>query len=627
MTFPSLSRLAFYTNFLIVNLCLVSGICLAESSELNFSAITVYPQSKALVQGQSFLSRESLSSSQYTDINSSLVGVESINLIQAKSSALTSITLRGASGGQGLITFDGVPLFANLAGFYSLRHFPTEVVENLTVQRGFQPNVNNSNTLGGSISLNSRRVDDGKVHLKVEAGSNQTLTTSIASGWGGEDFNATVVLGRTHVSDGDTQSGTASASADADDYRMERVLLRVDKSFELGYIEASAYYLKTHEDSDGPGLTPDFKVAWLEDLEGWFTDEVLIAQVNSSVDITSHWQSSLQLAYTQDKQNGAVGIFPVGPLSMDLTSRLSLINWQNDHLFAAKNNLLTTMQWGLDIQHQSGEAQKDNTHEAQTLVSPNIGLNLAGSDWNIKLNSQWNNYDAYDNNFIYSLGAEWQFLANTSIWANVGKHYRAPGVNERLHPIYGNSTLQAEQSSGAELGLRWQIGANSHINVSVFKHDIKNLIVLALDPNTGVSSSNNIGKVETIGAELSVVKQLSPSWKTTLNYSYMDAANKTTDGVVAVRPDNRLNLINMWKINNALDFRIEVNAHDGFWFDAANTISSGSVVKVNTLLNYQLSESSQIYFRVDNLSNDDTVELYGFNYSGRSMYMGVNVGW
>lgn len=249
--------------------------------------VTTSSAEKNTLSNQSFINREQLEASHASDIVAPLYATNGLNIAQGKASSLGSISLRGASGGQGLLSFDGVPLFANLAGFYSLRHFPTDVVDAIQIDRGFSQALNQSRTLGGSIQLRSRKVRNSKTTVSAEYGSDQTLNGSIATGWGTQD-NVSVILGRTIISDGDSQSSTHKIDADNDNYRMNRALMRADKQLDRVHVDTSIYYLKVNEQSDGPGLTPAFKVAWLDDPNGWFSDEVLIAQATTTLIISEY---------------------------------------------------------------------------------------------------------------------------------------------------------------------------------------------------------------------------------------------------------------------------------------------------------------------------------------------------
>jgi len=43
------------------------------------------------------------------------------------------------------------------------------------------------------------------------------------------------------------------------------------------------------------------------------------------------------------------------------------------------------------------------------------------------------------------------------------------------------------------------------------------------------------------------------------------------------------------------------------------------------VMTYQLNKTSEIYLRADNLTNNDTIEMYGFDYPHRSVYFGGRI--
>ena len=69
------------------------------------------------------LTRRDLQSAEMPDLNNVLKNEAGITLNQGSGQTTTAITIRGSGGnGQGLVTLDGVPLFGNFAGMFSLSH-------------------------------------------------------------------------------------------------------------------------------------------------------------------------------------------------------------------------------------------------------------------------------------------------------------------------------------------------------------------------------------------------------------------------------------------------------------------------------------------------------------------------
>lgn len=574
----------------------------------------------------SMITRENLVLDKTVDINAHLYRLPSVVLTQGKTSGITGISLRGTSGGQGLVTFDGVPLFAGFAGFYSMRLFPSEVLHEVAVNRGFDQSISASRTLGGAIHLRSRRLTDEKTHLQLEVGSQTSVNGSLATGLGDEKQNISTVFGYQHIANGDTQSGIASTEADKDNYQLGRALLRADKTFDQGHIDASVYYTNIQEETDGPGFTKDFKVAWMEDPNGWYSEQLWVAQVKGSLDINPYWQSQFQLAYTGDFQDGELGTLPSfiqeGPFSMQLSSELIQADWQNHHHANLSKQLSTNIQWGLLTQYQQAEARATNQQESELLLSPNLVLGLAYKDWQIQLKSQWDHYQKYGDHLTYTLGTEWAVLPSLSLWANTGTHFRAPGVNERLHPLFGNLELKPESNFGAEAGINWNY-QDTEMALSGYWQGANDLIVLALNAETGASQANNITQTETFGIDFNVKQAWFSFWNSELTYSYMHAINTQNQQTLAARPEHRVSLKNDWQIFDPLHLQFVVNANSGLWFDSSNTLWSGAVVRLNAFLSYQVQDNLEFYLRAENLSNDTHTELAGFNYPHRAFYFGT----
>lgn len=620
----NISTLRFCVHSLFLpSFLLFSALSVQASTEL--PPLTVI-SSKALNAHNhvSFIDRQQLEDSKASDIFTPLYHSPSVVLNRGKASGINGMTIRGTSGGSGVVTFDGIPIFASFAGFVPLRLFPADVVQSLTVDRGFSTKHSNSHTLGGHVALESRRISDESSQFLIEAGSDDTLKGSIGTGWGDKQ-NATLVIGRTVISDGQSESSTHTPNEDNDNDRISHALFRADVTFERGNIEASLYYADAKSDTDGPGLTPQFTAAWLDDPNGWLADELLVSQMTVNLDVTGNWHSTLQLGYTRDKQSSEVGTLPTGPISMGITSELTLANWQNQHQLMVRGDTFYKLQWGISSQYQQGNVSKTNQNNSQTLISPEIGLSIEGKNWDINGLTRIDHYDEFGEHKNYALSTNWQLSPALSLWANHGRKYRAPSITERMHPLFGNQALKPEHNAGGEIGLAWQQDNTLHTSLSLYQHAIHDLVVLAVDPATGATRSNNINKVKTTGGELSIEKEWSDRWSSRFNYTYMDAENTDTHLTVAVRPEHRINLSNQWQLTTPLSLRLDLTAHDGFWYDAGNTLWSGSAIKINSVLNYTYNEKTEFYIRADNLTDDDTVELLGFESAHRAVYAGAVV--
>jgi vitamin B12 transporter len=89
------------------------------------------------------------------DLNGVLRQEPSITLNQGSGQMASDLSFRGARG-QGMLTLDGVPLFSDFVGVYSLQRYSINELESVTLSRSFDGNSLASRTLGGSIHLKTR---------------------------------------------------------------------------------------------------------------------------------------------------------------------------------------------------------------------------------------------------------------------------------------------------------------------------------------------------------------------------------------------------------------------------------------------------------------------------------------
>ena len=128
------------------------------------------------------INRKSLDAVHKADMNGALRGLASVGVGQANAGSPASLILRGASGGLGLVNLDGIPLFNNFTGLFALSHYPLDLLDRVGVTRGQGGDRYSSRTLGGSINLLSRQMENGKAFLHTEGGSYGTVRTNLGGG-------------------------------------------------------------------------------------------------------------------------------------------------------------------------------------------------------------------------------------------------------------------------------------------------------------------------------------------------------------------------------------------------------------------------------------------------------------
>lgn len=612
-----------YPASLVLLLCLSTG-AIAANDKVSLSPMTiyddrVYPELIEQPRMRNLLNRDDLQAAETPDINAALRSQGGLSLIQGSGQMMTGISFRGAGGGgQGLLTLDGIPLFANFAGFYSLSHYSLDALDKVTVTRGPGGERHGSRSLGGAIHLQTRRLQAKDTFLRLEGGSYDTVRSTAGSGVSSQAGDFSAVVGRSDVFSGISQAQNGS---ERDNFGMTHVSGNWSKDFDRGGLDASVYFVRSDEDIDGPGLVlPRRTLGWVDDKRGRFSDETWVAQLRGQYDLTSYWNSSLQFGFTQDRQKMAST--RINPFT--LTSQLLMLDWKNTHRFTlgTHNRNQALVVWGVNSQHQ----QALNLPMTQTVISPNIRGELVTGAWQWSADARSDHGYSYGDHQVFSLGLSRSLPQNMKVWANGGTGYRQPGVSELLHPVFGNPALKGEHSAGGELGWRWQPLPDSEVKVSAYYQNYRQMITLQLDSRTGSTRAGNIQEADVWGAEMQSQHRWSSIWQSGLNYSYMATQNPITHLQVPARPEHQSVFWNEVQLLQPLTLRLELTAHSGYWFDVANKVKAHSAARVNVLLKYRLSAKTDVYLRGENITDNRTIELNDFSFNGAAFYLGLRTG-
>ncbi|MFU8790049.1 MAG: TonB-dependent receptor plug domain-containing protein [Methylobacter sp.] len=604
-------------------LCLSTNARAADD-KVSFAPVTVYddlsyPELVESPRMHNQIGREALQASGMADLNGVLRGQSGLMLNQGSGQMVTGMSLRGAGGGgQGLLTLDGVPLFANFAGFYSLSHYALDAFDRVTVTRGSGGERHGSRSLGGAIHLQTRHIEGKTGFFHVEGGSYDTLRSAAGGGLSTQAGDFSAVIGRSDVFSGISQ---AQDGAERDDFGMTHASANWFKEFSRGELDASFYFVRTREGIDGPGLKlPRRTIGWIDDTQGKLSNETWVAQMRGQYDLAKYWNSSLQFGFTQDRQH--MQTTAIKPFT--LTSQLLMLDWKNSHRLPLgedpQNQALLV--WGVNTQHQQGL----NLSAKQTVISPNVRGELSLNAWQWSAEGRFDHGDTYGNHQVFTLGVNRALPQQMSVWANGGTGYRQPGVSELTHPVFGNPALQGEHNAGGELGWRWQPLPESEVKISGYYQHYRHMITMQLDSRTGISRAGNVQEADVWGAEMQSQHRWSNVWQSGLNYSYMNAKNPLTQLYIPARPEHQSVFWNEVQLRQALTLRVELTLHSGYWFDVANQFRAQSAPRINALLNYKLTPKTDLYVRGENISNERTPELRDFNFNGTAVYAGLRTG-
>ena len=207
---------------------------------------------------------------------------------------------------------------------------------------------------------------------------------------------------------------------------------------------------------------------------------------------------------------------------------------------------------------------------------------------------------------------------------SLGTGFKAPTLNQLLHPKYGNPKLHPEKSSG------WEIGFEESLFKSVvtaglayFDNQFTDLIVFQVDSLRNVNRAVARGWEGTLEYRAKVVSLAA-------SYCYTHAFDKSDRSRLIRRPAHKADLTATCRPVKPLLVRMQVGyvgEREDIDFTAypeARVILNGYVL-TNISATYDVTSNIHVSGRIENLSNQTYQEVYGYGTAKRAAYAGLSV--
>jgi vitamin B12 transporter len=253
----------------------------------------------------------------------------------------------------------------------------------------------------------------------------------------------------------------------------------------------------------------------------------------------------------------------------------------------------------------------------QVIMRPVPGLTLtAGMRHDV--------YDDYGGQT--SFGGNAAFTPNdgrTTFRATYGEGFRAPTLTEG-QPPYGNPDLKPETARNFDLGVEQQfLGNKAQIFATYFNRRSNDLI--AFSSVTG--QSENIDKVTAKGLEAGVSLTPIDTVNIEASYTLVDAINRTAGANFGkrqtLRPQHSASLTADWQTPFGLSGGSSFLWIGDSFDDVANKLRLKSYALVGLRASMPLTDTLEIYSRIDNLMGADYTVVAGYNSFGRHATMGI----
>jgi vitamin B12 transporter len=544
-----------------------------------------------------------------------------------------AVFMRGANSEHTLMLLDGIELNnpGSTSRSFSLANFSLENVERIEVIRGPQSTIYGSDALGGVINIITRRGKKPGAIVSSEAGGYGQFTQQ-GSVWGGTDE----WQGSFGVTRKDVDSFSAADERfgnDEDDGHGLTSLTGRTSWRPLDHLEASVVgrYGRSYAAIDnGGGPGGDDPNRRLKNKEAFVRGQIQTDVLDKAL------AQTVGISYSDHFLRDNNDTDPLHPTDL-LRSRYqgSLLKtdvantWRIDDSF----QLVTGAEWERERATSQFFSDGEFGPFTSDLEPADVSMRGLFAEGRADVDEIFfaNAGIRIDDHSIFGERTTWRLSPSvrmgeggTRLKGSVGTGFKAPSLVQ-LYSSFGNPELRPEESTGWDLGVEQSfLDDDAVVSVTFFRNTFDNLVTF----NSSTFLLDNVANASTEGFEVTGRYRLSSAWEFSGGYTYTDSEDATTGQSLLRRPRNKFVFDAAYNVTEALTIRafarLVGQAFDNDFSTAVPTrVRLGGYMTMNVAVNFKLSESFELFSRVENLFDKEYQEVDGFNTSGVAGFGGI----
>lgn len=574
--------------------------------------------------------------------------------------SLTQVRIRGAEANHTLVLLDGIDVSSPDQGETDFATLLSGDIERVEILRGPQSGLYGSNALAGVVNLITRRKVQGHyLNASVEGGDFSTFQLQGNAGLGnGEDYASTGF----HVlnSDGydvspDTSAqgvpavGFGATPGDKEGNQVATIYLRGGKAFSpIFRIDGIARYLNRNADLDGQAF--DFPIAGdsYDDASRTETQQVLAGASATLSLLDGRWETIASASHVDEKRRGEGTNFPFFPgpalpTPADLDDP-TIANGAD--ATRTKFALQSTLEFGaptfLNFLTGFVEHKEETYNDPFTTRDEDRTLVGAGLQYRAEIAEQLylsatarhdDNQGDFEDADTYSLAASWVVPnIGTRPHASLGTGVTNPTFFEQFgfNPGFyvGNPNLLPEEAEGWDVGVEQTLlDGRFVLDLTYFDSTLENEIFTSFGPPPDFLSTpaNRTTQSDRSGWEATFRVYPTDTIDLVGSYTSLDATEPA--GIEVRRPESQASLDGSWRIGGGpFQFNLGVT-YNGEQVDTDFGTFLRTAQDPYTLVrlgaSYQLNDTTEIYGRIENLTDEDYEEVIGYRGQPQAVFVGV----
>ena len=515
-----------------------------------------------------------------------------------------TIRIRGASSSQTLVLVDGVPVndSSSPAGGYNFEYLNTSNIQSIEVLKGSQSTLWGSDAIGGVINIYTKQPESNSFGASAEIGSFGLKRGSADINFAGSNSRFRVSTSKTSV-DGISKADEKDGNSEDDGFESESYSMSVSIDLDSLILKGSLSYMESQVEYDSYG----FATGVQDGDERSNTDE-FIGSISAFFDLfDDKLQNSIFISQSDINRD----YYSNGSFSFGAEGKRELIRYQGN----IEVNEFNKIAFGLESEESKVDVDESTIDGSFLLYEfrPNSKITISTGIRN-------DDHEGFGSKTTRRISGTFKPSDNLIIRSSWGEGFKVPTIFQSTYFCCGatsaNSSIRPETSTSYDFGFELFFNEmNSNFSITYFDQDINDQINFSF----GVGGYENIDKVNSEGFEIALDYQISKLMSLYLNYSYIDSVDGNGSSLFYVAKDSgEAGLI--YEPNNSFSGSI-IARYNGSESSSYGKIDSWIRFDVNG--SYKLSGTNELYFRIENLLDEEYQQIFGYGTPERSGIIGL----
>ena len=515
-----------------------------------------------------------------------------------------TIRIRGASSSQTLVLVDGVPVndSSSPAGGYNFEYLNTSNIQSIEVLKGSQSTLWGSDAIGGVINIYTKQPESTSFGASAEIGSFGLKRGSADINFAGSNSRFRVSTSKTSV-DGISKADEKDGNSEDDGFESESYSMSVSIDLDSLILKGSLSYMESQVEYDSYG----FATGVQDGDERSNTDE-FIGSISAFFDLfDDKLQNSIFISQSDINRD----YYSNGSFSFGAEGKRELIRYQGN----IEVNEFNKIAFGLESEESKVDVDESTIDGSFLLYEfrPNSKIIISTGIRN-------DDHEGFGSKTTRRISGTFKPSDNLIIRSSWGEGFKVPTIFQSTYFCCGatsaNSSIRPETSTSYDFGFELFFNEmNSNFSITYFDQDINDQINFSF----GVGGYENIDKVNSEGFEIALDYQISKLMSLYLNYSYIDSVDGNGSSLFYVAKDSgEAGLI--YEPNNSFSGSI-IARYNGSESSSYGKIDSWIRFDVNG--SYKLSGTNELYFRIENLLDEEYQQIFGYGTPERSGIIGL----